>query len=322
MKVVVFGGAGYIGSHACQALALRGYEPITYDNLVRGHRWAVRWGPLEEGDIADTERVREVLLRHRPAAVMHFAAYAYVGESVEKPLQYYLNNVSGTAALLAALTSVADIPVVFSSTCATYGIPDRVPILETDPQRPINPYGYSKLVVERMLSDLDRACGLKSACLRYFNAAGADPGGAIGEEHDPEPHLIPRVLMAARDATPFTVFGDDYETPDGTCIRDYVHVCDLANAHVLALEHLLSKRSSCVFNVSNSQGHSVHEVVATAELVTGRKIDLRTGDRRPGDPPVLIGSAEAAHRVLGWKPQRSELTLQIEDAWDWMNRKC
>ncbi len=237
MKILVTGGAGYIGSHACKALAASGFEPVTYDNLSRGNRWAVKWGPLEIGDIADPARFQAVLDAHRPAAVIHFAAFAYVGESVENPNLYYQNNVCGSAALLRTVTQSKPIPVVFSSTCATYGVPDKVPITEDHPQRPINPYGFGKLVIERVLADLDTAHGLRSVSLRYFNAAGADPEGQIGEAHNPETHLIPLVLGAARDGTAITVFGHDYETPDGTCIRDYVHVADLADAHVGALKY-------------------------------------------------------------------------------------
>jgi UDP-glucose-4-epimerase GalE len=280
----------------------------------------VKWGPLEEGEIADGVRLREVLDRHQPAAVMHFAAYAYVGESVETPLSYYQNNVSGSAALFRAIVDWRVIPVVFSSTCATYGIPESVPILEGHPQRPINPYGFSKLVVERMLVDLDQAHGLRSIALRYFNAAGADPGGDIGEAHDPEPHLIPRVLAAARDGSAVTVYGDDYETPDGTCIRDYIHVADIADAHVLALDHLLSGGSSCALNLAHAQGYSVKEVIETAERVCGKTIRVERAARRRGDPPVLVGSAERARTLLGWKPARSILELQIADAWRWMQR--
>jgi UDP-glucose-4-epimerase GalE len=320
LKILVTGGAGYIGSHACKALAARGFEPVAYDNLCRGNRWAVKWGPLEEGEIADDVRLREVLDRHRPAAVMHFAAYAYVGESVETPLPYYQNNVSGSAALFRAIVDWRVIPVVFSSTCATYGIPESVPILEGHPQRPINPYGFSKFVVERLLIDLDKAHGLRSIALRYFNAAGADPGGDIGEAHDPEPHLIPRVLAAARDGAAVTVYGDDYETPDGTCIRDYIHVADIADAHVLALDHLLSGGSSCALNLAHAQGYSVMEVIETAERVCGKTIRVELAARRRGDPPVLVGSAERARTLLGWKPARSILELQIADAWRWMQR--
>jgi len=301
-------------------LAAKGHEPIVYDNLSRGNRSAVKWGPLEEGDIADIARVLEVLERHRPAALMHFAAYAYVGESVQNPLLYYRNNIGGSAALLRALVDVQPVPVVFSSTCSTYGIPESTPISESHPQRPINPYGYSKLAVERMLADVDAAHGLRSVSLRYFNAAGSDPEGEIGEQHDPETHLIPLVLMAARDGTSVRVFGDDYDTPDGTCIRDYIHVGDIADAHIRALDHLLGGGKSCALNLANARGYSVMEVIATAEQVTGKTIRIERAPRRAGDPAVLVGAAEAAGRLLGWKPARSSLALQIGDAWNWMTK--
>jgi UDP-arabinose 4-epimerase len=321
MKVLITGGAGYIGSHACKLLAARGVEPVVYDNLSRGNRWAVKWGPLEEGDISDVARVQNVLKRYRPAAVMHFAAFAYVGESVEKPLLYYRNNVCGSAALLQALIVAGALPFVFSSTCATYGMPDTVPIPETHPQRPINPYGFSKLVMERMLADVEPQ-GVRSVSLRYFNAAGADPDGEIGESHDPETHLIPLVLAAARDGGAVKVFGDDYDTPDGTCIRDYIHINDIADAHVRALDYLLGGGKSCALNLSNARGYSVKEVVATAERVSGKPIRIEKAPRRPGDPPVLIGKADAAAKLLGWKPARSDLALQIGDAWKWMMKSA
>jgi UDP-glucose-4-epimerase GalE len=320
MKILVTGGAGYIGSHACKVLASRGFEPVVFDNLSRGNRWAVKWGPLELGDIAESARLRAVLEQHRPAAMMHFAAYAYVGESVEDPLLYYQNNVAGSAGLLQTLLSVQTIPVVFSSSCATYGAPTTIPISEDHPQLPINPYGFSKLVVERMLADLDAAHGLRSVSLRYFNAAGADPDSEIGEAHDPETHLIPLVLAAARDGKSVSVFGDDYNTTDGTCIRDYVHVLDLAEAHVLALEYLLRGGASCSLNLANARGYSVNEVIATAQCVTGRRIRLNIAPRRVGDPAVLIGAFDRAQATLGWEPARSDLEIQIRDAWKWMRK--
>jgi UDP-glucose-4-epimerase GalE len=320
-RILVTGGAGYIGSHACKALVARGYEPVTYDNLSRGNRWAVKWGPLEEGDIADGARLRIILERYEPVAVMHLAAFAYVGESVEQPLLYYDNNVGGSTALFRAITETRTIPVVFSSTCATYGVPHQIPIPEEHPQRPINAYGFSKLVVERILADVALAHGLRSVTLRYFNAAGADPDGDIGEAHNPEPHLIPRVLAAARDRTAVTVYGDDYETEDGTCIRDYIHVSDIADAHIRALEYLLSGGSSCALNLANMQGYSVMDVIRVAQRVSGRTIRVETAPRRPGDPPVLIGSADRAKALLKWIPKRSALESQIADAWKWMGHK-
>jgi UDP-arabinose 4-epimerase len=318
MKIIVTGGAGYIGSHVCKVLAAKGFEPIVLDNLSRGNRWAVKWGPLEQVDIVDSADVSRVLEKYRPAATMHFAAYAYVGESVEHPLLYYSNNVAGTASLLRTLIDYKVIPFVFSSTCSTYGVPEAIPIAEDHPQRPINPYGFSKLVVERMLADLDAARGLRSVSLRYFNAAGADPDGEIGEAHDPETHLIPLVLAAARDGNPVDVFGDDYDTGDGTCVRDYIHVLDIADAHVRALQYLLRGGTSCSLNLSNARGYSVKEVIATAERVSGKPILTRIASRRAGDPAALVGSHVRAREILGWEPARSELEIQIRDAWNWM----
>jgi UDP-glucose-4-epimerase GalE len=318
MRIFVTGGAGYIGSHVCKALASKGFEPVAYDNLSRGNRWAVKWGPLEEGDVADTNRVRAVLERHRPMAVMHFAALAYVGESVREPLLYSRNNICGTTALLQALIDHGPLPLVFSSTCSTYGIPQTVPIPEDHPQHPVNPYGFSKMVIERLLADLEPVHGLRSVSLRYFNAAGADPEGEIGEAHDPETHLVPLVLEAARDGTAVRVFGTDYDTPDGTCIRDYVHVADIADAHLRALGYLLKGGKSCALNLANARGYSVKEVIATAERVCGRPVQTEMAPRREGDPPILIGSAKRAQSLLGWRPTRSELEIQIADAWNWM----
>src|SRR5215475_11897710 len=289
MKILVTGGAGYIGSHACKVLARRGYEPIVFDNLSRGNRWAVKWGPLELGDIANSVRLRTVLEQYRPAALMHFAAYAYVGESVEDPLLYYQNNVAASASLLRTLIEFKVLPVVFSSTCATYGAPETIPISEDHPQRPINPYGSSKLVVERMLADIGAARGVRSISLRCFNAAGADPDGEIGEAHDPETHLIPLVLEAAAGGRPIRIFGRDYPTADGTCIRDYIHVSDIADAHIRGLRYLLGGGQSCALNLANERGFSIKEVIAAAERVCGHAIPSEVVDRRPGDPPILVG---------------------------------
>ena len=321
LKILVTGGAGYIGSHTCKALARHGFEPVVYDNLSRGNHWAARFGQFELGDIGDPARVRSVLEKYRPAALIHFAAYAYVGESVIDPLLYYRNNIGETASLLQALVNFKSIPVVFSSSCATYGVPDRLPISEDHPQRPINPYGYSKLVVERMLGDLDAAHNLRSVSLRYFNAAGADPETEIGEAHEPETHLIPLVLAAARDGSAIKVFGNDYDTADGTCIRDYVHVLDIADAHVRALKYLVDGGGTCAVNLANERGYSVLEVVAVAERVTGKSIQIELAPRRPGDPAVLIGALHRARTLLGWKPERSDLEIHIRDAWKWMTRQ-
>ena len=321
MNILVTGGAGYIGSHTSKALAKLGHIPVTYDNLSRGHRDAVKFGPLEVGDIADSARVLEVLERYQPAAVMHFAALAYVGESVEKPLFYYNNNVTGSIGLLKAVTEFGPIPFVFSSTCATYGLPNRLPISEDHPQRPINPYGFSKFIVERMLADLEVSHRLRWVALRYFNAAGCDPDGEIGEVHDPETHLIPLVLEAARGGTPIHIFGTDYNTPDGTCIRDYVHVMDIADAHVRAMDFLFKGGSSGAFNLANATGYSVKQVIDAAERICGRTIRIKAAARRAGDPPTLIGSSSRARATLGWSPTRSELDQQIADAWQWLHTR-
>jgi UDP-arabinose 4-epimerase len=320
-NVLVTGGAGYIGSHACKALACAGFVPVAYDNLCNGHDWAVRWGPLEVGDVRDGARLEEVLRRYEPCAVMHFAAFAYVGESVADPLKYYRNNVAGTVELLAAMRNRGVDKLVFSSTCATYGIPTELPISETHPQQPINPYGASKLAVERILREVDAAYGIRSIALRYFNAAGADRDGDIGERHLPETHLIPLVLEAAADpARSVTVFGSDYDTPDGTCVRDYIHVTDLAQAHVLALQGLLDGRRSDAFNLGNGKGFSVSEVIAASRRITGRPIHTQMADRRPGDPAMLVGSARKISAELGWKPQYSSLDAMIQTAWAWHSR--
>ena len=317
-SILVTGGAGYIGSHACKALAQAGYTPVVFDNLVYGHPWAVRWGPLEQGDIADRPRLDAVLQQYKPAAVMHFAAYAYVGESVQNPGKYYRNNVAGTLTLLEALRDHNIDKFVFSSTCATYGVPTQMPIPEHHPQQPINPYGMSKLMIEQILRDFDHAHGLRAMCLRYFNAAGADPAGEIGEAHDPETHLIPLVLDAALGRRPaITVFGDDYATPDGTCIRDYIHVTDLAAAHVLALQALEQGAASTAYNLGNGQGFSVREVIDCARQVTGRAIPVETGPRRAGDPPRLVGDAERIRSELNWQPQYADLEAIVQTAWQW-----
>lgn len=271
-NILVTGGAGYIGSHACKALSLAGYTPVTYDNLVYGHSWAVKWGPLEIGDIQDRNRLADVIEKYNPEAVMHFAAFAYVGESVKDPGKYYRNNVAGTLTMLETLRHYNIDKLIFSSTCATYGVPDIVPIREDHPQRPINPYGSSKLMVERMLTDFDQAHSLRSISLRYFNAAGADPELEIGEAHNPETHLIPLILDVACGCRPIIqIFGNDYETPDGTCIRDYIHVSDLADAHVLALSSLESGASTTAYNLGNGQGISVMQIISAVEKITKKR---------------------------------------------------
>lgn len=318
MKILVTGGAGYVGSHACKALRQKGHEPTVFDNLVYGHRDFVKWGPLVEGDLLDVKSVDTVFKSGRFDALMHFAAYTYVGESVEDPARYYRNNVAGTLNLLDCARSNGVNKVVFSSTCATYGVPMQVPIPEDHPQFPINPYGETKLTVERMLADFDRAYGTRSVSLRYFNAAGADPDVEVGEAHDPETHLIPLVLDAAIGRRPhITVYGSDYETPDGTCIRDYIHVSDLAQAHCLALEYLAGGARSAAFNLGCGTGYSVKEVIDAAVKMTERIIPQKTGPRRPGDPPRLVGSSDKAKAVLGWAPKRSDIETIISDAWRW-----
>lgn len=319
--ILVTGGAGYIGAHAVKALKRSGYEVIVLDNLVYGYADVVKDVldvPLVIGDTNDRALLDDLFARYSFSAVMHFAAYAYVGESVTNPAKYYRNNVTGTLTLLEAMVAASVKNFVFSSTCATYGVPESVPITEDQPQNPINPYGMTKLMVERILADFDPAYGLKSVCFRYFNAAGADPDGQLGENHDPETHLIPLVLQTAlgeREA--ISVFGTDYPTPDGTCIRDYIHVSDLADAHVLGTDYLLKGGDSQVFNLGNGNGFSVKEVIATARQVTGRKIKVVECDRRPGDPPSLVGSGEKARSMLDWNPQYFDLTDIISHAWVW-----
>jgi UDP-arabinose 4-epimerase len=320
--VLVTGGAGYIGSHTCKGLAQAGYLPIAYDNLSSGHRWAVKWGPLETGDILDRAALDKVLETYRPAACLHFAAFAYVGESVTDPGKYYRNNVAGSLTLLEALRDHGVDQFVLSSTCATYGVPATIPIDETSAQVPINPYGASKLMVERMLADFHAAHRLRSISLRYFNAAGADPDMEIGEVHDPETQLIPLVLEAASgDRKDITIFGTDYETPDGTCIRDYIHVTDLAAAHVLALKALEQGLGLGAFNLGNGLGYSVREVIASVERVTGKPVPVKLGSRRAGDPARLISNSARAARDLHWKPRITDIDAIVETAWEWHKRR-
>jgi len=317
-NILVTGGAGYIGSHTCKALAQSGYTPVAFDNFVYGHRWAVKWGPLVEGDILNRSQLDDVLKTYRPAAVLHFAAFAYVGESVADPLKYYRNNVAGSVNLLEAMVDNGVDKFIFSSTCATYGVPEQVPITEEHPQRPINPYGSSKLMIEEIMRDAETAHGLRSMALRYFNAAGADPESETGEHHDPETHLIPLVMDAAAGRREnITVFGSDYDTPDGTCIRDYIHVTDLADAHVLALQALEDGAGSTAYNLGNGQGFSVRQVIDTARKITGREISVSMGERRPGDPARLVGDAKKISKELGWQPNYRDLESIIQTAWNW-----
>ena len=322
-KILVTGGAGYIGSHACKALAAAGYLPVVYDNLVYGHEWAVQWGPLERGDLLDTDRLAAVIAQYRPEAVMHFAAYAYVGESVNDPGKYYRNNVAGSLALLHAMHEQAVDKLVFSSTCATYGNPLHEVLNESHPQYPINPYGQSKLMVETMLRDFDRAHGLRSIALRYFNAAGADSEGMIGEDHNPETHLIPLALEAAANTRgSLTVFGTDYPTPDGTCIRDYIHVQDLADAHIRALQALLQGASSGAYNLGTGEGRSVKQVIDAVEQTTGKSVPHIFGERREGDPARLVADAALFQHAFDWRPVQSDLPTIIRSAWQWSNRSA
>lgn len=320
--ILVAGGAGYIGSHVAKRLHERGYRPVVLDNLERGHRWAARWGTFVEGDLADGALLRETLLAHDIRAVLHFAAYAYVGESVREPAKYYRNNVANTLSLLEAMVEVESEALIFSSTCATYGEPSSVPITEDHPQNPVNPYGRTKLVVEGMLRDFETAHRLRHVSLRYFNAAGADPEGELGEVHDPETHLIPLLFDVALGKRPHVaIFGTDYPTPDGTCIRDYIHVTDLADAHVLALEHLLGGGESRVYNLGNGAGYSVREVIEGVRRVTGHPIPVLEARRRWGDPGVLVGSAAKIRAELGWTPRYPDLDAILETAWQWQKKQ-
>lgn len=323
--ILVTGGAGYIGSHAVLALKRAGYEVIVLDNLVYGHRDLVEQVLQVElivGDINDRPLLDKLFSERKIDAVMHFSAYAYVGESVTDPAKYYRNNVIGTVTLLEAMIAASIKKFVFSSTCATYGVPHTVPIAEDHSQNPINPYGATKLMVERILQDFAPAYDLKSVSFRYFNAAGADPTGLLGEDHNPETHLIPLVLMAAlgkRDS--ISIFGTDYPTDDGTCIRDYIHVTDLAEAHILGLEYLLKGGDSAIFNLGNGNGFSVKQVIDTARQVTGREIKVQLSDRRPGDPPVLVGSSDKARNILGWEPKYPALEEILTHAWQWHQQR-
>ena len=314
-KVLVVGGAGFIGSHTAKLLAREGYGPVVYDNLSTGHRSAVRWGTFIEGNIADTARLTEVMEEHRPIGVIHFAASAYVGESVEKPAKYYLNNVDGTRSLLDACHGSGIRNIIFSSSCATYGIPDSLPIREEERQKPINPYGRTKLIAEQMLADYSAAYGLNYVALRYFNASGADFDGEIGERHDPETHLIPRAMMAAAGKIDFLeIFGDDYDTPDGTCVRDYIHVADLARAHVLALEHLTGGGGNLAVNLGTGRGISIREILEAIGRLTGRNVPIQMRARRAGDPPALYADPTLAAEKLGFQAVYSDLDTIIRTA--------
>jgi UDP-glucose-4-epimerase GalE len=327
-SILVVGGAGYIGSHMVAMLAEHGYSVSVFDNLSRGHRDACRGTPLIEGDLRNLSDLNACFEQHHFDVVMHFAALAYVGESVENPELYYENNVLGSLNLLKALRARSIKRFVFSSTCATYGIPQLIPITEAAPQLPINPYGFSKLVIEHALADYGLAYGLNSVSLRYFNAAGCDPSGKLGERHEPETHLIPLVLQEAlrlkqggrANETTLKVFGDDFETSDGSCVRDYVHVNDLCSAHLLATQRLLGNETlgAEFFNLANESGYSVFDVINACRQVTGQPIEYVIADRRSGDPAILIGDATKAKQILGWQPKNPSLIDIVSTAWAWM----
>ncbi|MDR2893141.1 MAG: UDP-glucose 4-epimerase GalE [Deltaproteobacteria bacterium] len=335
-KVLVIGGAGYIGSHTCKDLAENGYHPVVFDNLSTGHRDFLRWGEFVQGDILDTDHLSETMAAHQPCGVIHFAASINVGESVTDPGKYYRNNVYGTLCILEAMRRSGLRNLVVSSSCAVYGEPagrsrgsinppDSLgpldPIDESTPFAPMSPYGASKAFMERMLDDFEISCGLHGACLRYFNAAGADPDSGIGERHYPETHLIPRIFMAASEMIPaLSLFGDDYPTPDGTCLRDYIHVLDLASAHRLALEKLLGGAKSLKLNLGTGQGRSVKEIIELSQEITGREVPYRIEKRRAGDVPALVAEASLVRATLGWEPKHSALENILRTAWNWFER--
>lgn len=320
--ILIAGGAGYIGSHANKLFNQRGYDTVVFDNLVYGHRSFVRWGDFVLGDLADRDQLRLCFSKYPIEAVMHFCAFAYVGESVTDPAKYYRNNVVNTVNLLDTMREFHVPYIIFSSTCSTYGVPQRIPLTEDHPQSPVNPYGWSKFMIEQILKDYNNAYGIKYVNLRYFNAAGADHDADVGERHDPETHLIPLVLDVAAGKRPdVKIFGTDYETPDGTCVRDYIHVTDLSDAHILALDYLRYGGPSDSFNLGNGNGFSVREVIRTAEIVTGCDIKSVEADRRAGDPPILVGSARKAQDVLNWRPQFADLTTIIQTAWRWRQKE-
>jgi len=320
-SILVTGGAGYVGSHACKALANRGYVPVVFDSLSRGHREAVRWGPLVVGELADRNALVAAMQQHSVTAIMHFAAFAYVGESVADPELYYRNNVAGTLILLAAMREAGIRSIVFSSTCAVYGIPKEIPMRETAPLGPVNPYGETKLAIERALRWYDPAYGLRFAALRYFNAAGADPDGEIGETHEPETHLIPLTIRAALgQGEPVSILGTDYPTPDGTAVRDYIHVADLGDAHVRALAFLENGGASASINLGTGSGRSVLEVIDAVERVSGHKVPRREAPRRAGDPPALVADPALAASLLGWRATRSDLDTIVKTALAWHER--
>jgi UDP-glucose 4-epimerase len=317
VNILVVGGAGYIGSHTCLDLASKGFTPVVYDNLSNGHGEFVKWGPFEEGDIRDRDRLDAVLAEYRPAAIVHFAALIEVGESIAAPMSFFDNNVAGTMTLIAAARDAGVDRLVFSSTCATYGVPEAVPIEESHQQVPINPYGRSKLIVEQMLNDLDLYAGFRSVQLRYFNAAGADPERRIGEWHSPETHAIPLAIEAALGRRAgFKVFGSDYETLDGTCVRDFIHVMDLADAHSRAVQYLLDGGDSVALNLGTGDGTTVAELLMAIEDVSGMRFPVEYVGRRNGDSPMLVAENSRAEATLGWRP-RHDLPSIVESAWNW-----
>jgi len=315
--VLVVGGAGYVGSHCCKAFAQAGWQVVAYDNLFRGWADLVRWGPLVEADVLDRDALDRAFAQHRPDLVAHFAALAYVGESVERPGDYHRVNGVGTLNILEAMRAAGCQNIIFSSSCATYGLPLQIPMDESHPQQPISPYGWSKLIAERMLADFGEAYGIGSVALRYFNAAGADPEAETGERHRPETHIIPLAIESALEGTAFTVNGDDYETADGTAVRDYVHVADLAQAHLKAAELLVAQGGRHAFNLATGTGFSVMQILDAVERVCGRTIERRIGPRRAGDPPALVATGALAQRTLGWRPQLSSMDSIVATALAW-----
>jgi UDP-arabinose 4-epimerase len=321
VSILISGGAGYIGSQTAKSLSQAGFEPVVYDNLSTGNRWAVQWGPFVEADLCNPRSLRETLKKYNITAAIHFAAHAYVGESVREPRRYFENNVMNTLHFVHALLDEGVNQVVFSSSCAVYGVPECLPISESHSRLPVNPYGDSKLFIERVLNWYGRAYGLRWAALRYFNAAGADPSGELGEVHNPETHLVPRLIEATLGRLESVeIYGIDYPTKDGTAIRDYVHVLDLAEAHVAALQRLISGGESFSANLGTGQGVSVREVISAVERVSGTMINAKTASRREGDPPVLIADPTSAGRILGWHPRHSSLDSIVRSAWDWHRR--
>lgn len=320
-NILVTGGAGYIGSHTCKALAQAGYKPIVFDNLSSGHKHAVKWGPLEVGDIRDKEKLSAVFDKYKPEAVIHFASKIVVSESVKIPDEYYDNNVNGTLSLLNVMKQHLVKAIVFSSTAAVYGYPETTPIEESHALNPINPYGKTKLACEWLLQDYQTAYGINHVALRYFNAAGADTEGELGEEHEPETHLIPLILNAAKNETTISIFGDDYNTHDGTCVRDYIHVSDLADAHIKALEYIFTENKSGIFNLGTGKGYSVREILDTAKKMTEKNINKVLSGRREGDPGSLIAKSDLAQQTLNWEPTRSSIENIIETAWQWDKKK-